>query len=131
MPFEWSDYAQLAEHLWNDDRFSPEARHRASASRFYYAAHWRVRTLLETKGSSFRSESIHKEVVDACLGSRVVAIRVIGEHMKRLRQKRTHADYDASTGFRDTDLGVARNAYRNIDSALRGLSAGPVRTGPA
>ena len=130
MPFEWSDYAQLAETLWNDGRFTPEARRRASASRLYYAVHWRVRTLLEARGSSFGSGSIHKEVVDACLGSRDVAIRVIGEHIKRLRQKRTHADYDATTGFRDNDMGVARSAYRNIDSALGGLGAGSVATGP-
>lgn len=123
MAFAWDRYAKLAESLYQDADYEQHARYRAAASRFYYAAHWRVRMHLErSSNATFGSMSVHDAVVRTCRYSRDAALRVLGELLYRLKQKREHADYDASHEFRDVDIGTARRCYNDIDSALKGLA---------
>lgn len=125
MPFDWKAYAELAESLWGHADFNAEARLRTAASRFYYAAHWRVRLHLESAHTqSFGSMDVHRAVVDACRCSHSSRLRVIGEKLFRLKGKRQHADYEARLEFVDIDLATARRSYSDICSALQALASG-------
>lgn len=121
MVFAWDSYAKLADDLWKDEHYEVHSRYRAAASRFYYAAHWQVKIHLECRlRTRFGITDVHSAVVTECRSSREPKLRVIGEKLLRLKEKRQHADYDAERDFRDVDIGTARRCYFDIDSALRG-----------
>jgi hypothetical protein len=130
MPFDWSDFGRLAERLSEDGEYSMEARRRTAASRFYYAAYWAVRTVVERtspRPSPTREEyrGSHERVILLCKDNPDARMRVIGEHLDRLHENRVSADYRSRVSFGANEVYVAKRLYGNISGALAALRAGP------
>lgn len=104
MTFDWGDYLNLSRTLHAEAKVAApleQSKLRCAASRAYYAAYWACRAKLEPPGG-FGIDGTHGKVYSAVLklqnkgpsGS-------IANTLKRLRQLREKADYEA-----DTDLKV-------------------------
>lgn len=91
MPFDWSDYARLAEELKTR---GDEASLRTAISRAYYSVYHQARDYLLAQGIQLsRTDSSHKVVWN---GYKVLggSCRAVGVNGERLNDNRTQADYD-------------------------------------
>lgn len=101
MPFDWTEYARLAEDLRTR---GDEASLRTAISRAYYSVYHQARDYLLAEGIQLsRTDSSHKVVWN---GYKVIggSCRAVGVNGDRLNDNRTQADYD--------------NEVRNIESLL-------------
>ena len=117
--FDWQEYLDLAADLVAHPPDRAEARHRAAASRAYYAAFHRSRQMIERElGRALdHQRSIHAEVIRR-LCERPARERV-GRTLDRLRAKRVHADYKDQREFFLRDAELALKLARRVVSGLR------------
>jgi uncharacterized protein (UPF0332 family) len=119
MPFDWQQFASFSDRLCRDSNYQLEAAYRVAASRYYYAAHWAARQLLESAlGITFATERVHKDVVDKCLFHVSPSMRKAGERLKRLMKRRNVADYEAEPEFQKQDCDSAGFEYLGLIGAL-------------
>jgi uncharacterized protein (UPF0332 family) len=91
MPFDWTEYARLAEELRTR---GDEASLRTAISRAYYSVYHQARDYLLAEGIPLsKSDSSHKVVWN---GYRVIggSCRSVGLNGDRLNDNRTKADYE-------------------------------------
>ena len=92
MPFDWTEYARLAEEL---RARGDEASARTAISRAYYSVYHQARNYLLAEGFPLsRSDSSHKVVWNRYkdLGG---SCRAVGVNGDRLNDNRTQADYES------------------------------------
>lgn len=124
MAFDWQEFALFADQIRNDPAYQREAGFRAAISRYYYAAHWATRLLLECdSGVQMDTDGIHSGVVRECLHHSNTDMRRVGERLKRLMRRRNRADYEAGTCFSRQDTDSAWLEYRSIVGALSSVQA--------
>jgi uncharacterized protein (UPF0332 family) len=91
MPFDWTEYARLAEELRTG---GDEASLRTAISRMYYSVFHQARDYLLSEGIQLsRADSSHKVVWNGYknLGG---SCRAVGLNGERLNDNRTRADYE-------------------------------------
>ena len=119
MPFDWRLFAAFSDQLRIDPNYRSEASFRAAASRYYYAAHWTVRLLLEsTLAITFEHEKVHTKVLVKCLKHVSPDMQRAGERLKRLMKRRNDADYEAEPEFQKQACDSAGFDYLGLSGAL-------------
>jgi len=120
MPFDWSDYARLAEELRARE---DEASLRTAISRLYYSVYHRARDYLLDQGIPLSTtDSSHKVVWKTYLrmGGSCGAVGRSGE---RIHDNRRKADYDKSVSDINQLVGAtfifARNALTYLEQCQK------------
>jgi len=91
MPFDWTEYARLAEELGTR---ADEASLRTAISRTYYSVYHQARDYLLAEGIPLsKSDSSHKVVWNGYKGIGG-SCRAVGVNGDRLNDNRTRADYE-------------------------------------
>ncbi len=102
MPFDWTEYARLAEDLRTR---GDEASLRSAVSRAYYSVYHQARNYLLAEGIELsKTDSSHKVVCNRYKGIGGTSCRAVGVNGERLNDNRTRADYE--------------NELRNIESLV-------------
>jgi uncharacterized protein (UPF0332 family) len=119
MSFDWQEFASFSDQLCRDSDYRSEASFRAAASRYYYAAHWATRLLLEsTLGMTFGREKVHAKVLDKCTYHVSRDMNRVGVRLKRLMDRRLHADYETEPEFRKREADEAGFDYLGLIGSL-------------
>ena len=127
MPFDWSEYLDLADWLARNAgtdglQVSAEAAQRSAASRAYYSAFQSSMALL-VRRREYRpvgDGSDHGAVARAYQSHVAVARRQIGTWLDRLRDRRRRADYDSemvnASAMATASVSDARNVLTYLQS---------------
>ena len=101
MPFDWSQFAGIADELVKAVTTSlplsqtDQARLRSAVGRYYYAAHCTARNRLKREGIGFHGTGKdHRDVWNALIGSSGTRRQQAGLRLKILFYARCKADYD-------------------------------------
>lgn len=114
MAFRWQDYLVLARALASE---STESAHRTAISRSYYAVLISTRNKLRGRGKLQSGLSSHDAIWSSCDSDG--AWTPLGSLGRKLRTRRTHADYDDALSGRSDQL--AKEALEISTRALEML----------
>jgi uncharacterized protein (UPF0332 family) len=94
-----------------------EVDSRNAASRAYYAAYHRCRSLNESLPSPAPPVrgAVHRTIIEALTGARSSRLKSLGYMLEQCRRLRVNADYDIESEFRHQD---ARNALTLCEKIL-------------
>jgi uncharacterized protein (UPF0332 family) len=95
--FDWTQYLYVAQELAGVAGQKPtqEAKLRSAVSRAYYAAFIQARNYLrDVEGQQVPVQNAHRYVIRQFIASPDPRHRRIGWDLSRVRDMRTHADYD-------------------------------------
>ena len=97
MTFQWKEYLDIANCLYNHGQKNPalnEAANRSAVSRSYYAAHCHLRNYAISQGAHFStSGKAHGEVIDYFAKNPDPNMRKIGQKLIQLIKWRINSDY--------------------------------------
>ena len=92
----------------------PEVERRVSASRTYYAAYHKCRSIAQRQGMFADAGGRHAEVIEALTRSRELKLRSIGHMLKQCRNSRVKADYHIADDFTLRDAAMMRTQCERI-----------------
>lgn len=126
MPFDWSQFATIADELVQAVTTSlphsqtDEARLRCAVSRYYYAAHCAARNRLLRDGIQFTGTGEdHRNVWFELTHSRGnTRLQQAGSRLRILYDARCKADYDDDI---DDLLGLTRDSHSNANLILKSI----------
>ena len=101
-----------------------EVERRVAASRSYYAAYHRCRSIARREGMFADAGGTHAEVIDSLTRSPQRKLKSIGYRLKQCRDLRVKADYRIEIDFTIQDAETARGQCENIWTAADALDRG-------
>ena len=112
MPVDHTDFPKAAQRIRRNDG---EIDRRNAASRAYYAACHRCRSIAERHGLAGSNYVQHSTLIDVIKRSQKVEDKQIVRHLIRSRSLRTKADYHLDQNFTEADatdsLGYATQIF--------------------
>mgnify|MGYP001042182468 FL=1 len=118
MSFNWLFYLNVANHLLSQ---RSEEYWRSAISRAYYAVFGVVRGILQSQGTQFKSDNIHRQVINRLKRHKNPTAQQIGVSLDRLRRERNKADYDDGISISYNEASMAIAVARKIQRDLPAL----------
>lgn len=99
--FNWNEFLELAEDLFNDTlkqkkQYSSELRLRNCVSRAYYSTYCQTRNFCERKGIFSPQGKVedHHDLIEACKSHGNFDVKGVGKNLHWLRDRRNDCDYE-------------------------------------